>query len=475
MTTLLDPATTSPTITTQLLATGTADVIVILKAASLATGSTVIATSRGRSSSPAGDLSRYFIPSQRSQLLASTVAASAVAARGRSSTAKSSPPLVRIFPALGVMLGSVDAKGLAGLQQDGRVAAVTGAAPISLIRPVAAGAESQDLSEAGSGGRLLNVPALWKLGFRGKGVVVAHLDTGVDGGHPALKGAVGQFAEFDWNGDQVQNAAPHDSDEHGTHTAATIVGRAIRGHVIGVAPEAQLASAMVIEGGQVVVRVLAGLNWALTQGVKVLSMSLGIRGYVPDFLQVFQILRARGVLPVIAVGNEGPGTSRSPGNYVEALSVGACDSRKTVAPFSGGQSFNRSDNPIVPDLIAPGVDILSAVPGGKYEKMSGTSMATPHVAGLAALLFQAVPGATVDDVENAIFKSCKRGANDLEARVGRGLPDALVAYSLLVGSNLQASTGRRTSGRKTARKKAPAKAKPSNAKRLTSQGRSVRG
>src|SRR5206468_10683555 len=123
---------------------------------------------------------------------------------------------------------------------------------------------------------------------------------------------------------------------------------------------------IVVEGGNSVARILAGMNWIVGQGARVLSMSLGIRGYVPNFLPVTRALRARGVLPVFAVGNEGAGTSRSPGNYSEALSIGACDRNSAVADISSSQTFARPDEPIVPDVVGPGVDVLSCVPGGQY-------------------------------------------------------------------------------------------------------------
>ena len=145
-----------------------------------------------------------------------------------------------------------------------------------------------------------------------------------------------------------------------------------------------MSSAIVIEGGEVVARVLGGMDWALSQGAQVLSMSLGFRGWWEDFIPIIQILRSQNVLPIIAVGNENAGTSRSPGNYPDVLSVGAHDKNRTVAPFSSSQRFKRDNEPIVPDLVAPGVDVISARPGGGYQSMDGSSMATPHVAGLAA-------------------------------------------------------------------------------------------
>ena len=144
-----------------------------------------------------------------------------------------------------------------------------------------------------------------------------------------------------------------------------------------------------------------------------------------------RVLRRRNVLPIFAVGNEGPGTSRSPGNYAEAISVGAYDRRKRVADFSSSQRFQRSVDAQVPDLVLPGVGVISARPGGGFQSMDGTSMATPHLAGLAALLLEAHPNHTLDAVESAIFNSCARPTGMLLSRGNRGIPDATRALDLL--------------------------------------------
>jgi subtilisin family serine protease len=279
---------------------------------------------------------------------------------------------------------------------------------------------------------------LWEAGHKGKGVVVGHLDTGVDGSHPALRGAIAAFAEFDLAGNQVPGARAHDSDEHGTHTAGTIAGRAGQKGAFGVAPEAQLASGLVIEGGQVVDRILAGMEWLVDQQVHILSMSLGLRGYTPAFQTVIDALRAAKVLPIIAVGNEGPNNSRSPGNYANVLSVGAMDESDQIPDFSSSQEFNRPDSPLVPSLVAPGVRVLSCIPGNRFAEMDGSSMATPHVAGMAALLMGAKPQATIDELEQAILGSCQKPQSMPQARANRGVPDAVTAFQLLTGTQLAA-------------------------------------
>lgn len=345
---------------------------------------------------------------------------------------RSQPPSpCKVYKNLGLVLGTVDEKGYKALQRHPAVRTVKEAPELSLIRPVAA-AEVGPAKGTTWGITRLQVDKLWAMGLTGEGVLVGHLDTGVDGKHAALKGAIAKFAEFDAMGEQVAGATAHDSDEHGTHTAGTIVGRAVKGSKFGVAPGAKLASGIVIEGGNVIARILGGMDWVVGEGVKILSMSLGLRGFRQEFLPLMQAIRNRGILPVMAVGNEGPGTSRSPGNYDIVLSVGAGDEADKVADFSSSQKFVRKADPIVPDVVAPGVGVLSALPGGRFGKMNGSSMATPHIAGLAAVLWQAKPGATVDEIEAAIFGSCKLPRSMSQSRANRGIPNAVAAHARLM-------------------------------------------
>jgi subtilisin family serine protease len=427
----------------ELKARGVAEVIVVLKAT---TKPEVVAATRGASpsrmkaalapaASAAKALARYFVSSTMS-LPAAVAQARATEPRRRERRAPEAHPVrrpapVRYFAHLGVLFGTVTREGLAALRADPRVESVTGAPPISLVRPKRV--EPGRLVGPHTWGiDALKVPELWKQGLTGKGVLIGHLDTGSDGTHPALREAIRAFAEFDALGRELRPApAPHDTEDHGTHTAATIAGREHGGHAVGVAPGAGLASAIVIEGGDVVARVLGGMDWAVGQGIRILSMSLGFRGWWEDFLPLVRLLRRRNILPVFAVGNEGPGTSRSPGNYTEALSVGAFDEGGLIAEFSSSQRFRRLRDPIVPDLVAPGVNVISARPGGGYQAMSGTSMATPHVAGLAALLLEAEPKATETQVERAIVRSAILGKGTTRDRAGRGVPDAPRALAIL--------------------------------------------
>lgn len=232
---------------------------------------------------------------------------------------------------------------------------------------------------------------------RGKGVLVGHLDTGVDDTHPALAGKVAFFEEFDAIGNPVGSPV-HDSASHGTHTAGTICGRAYNGINIGVAPEAKLASALVLPGGGgTFAQVVAGMQWAISQNVDIINMSLGGAGYTTLWNLPVLIATFSGVLVVASVGNSGHGTSGGPGNDFLALGVGATHYQDAVAGFSGGETlsgvpwlfFNLTY--MKPDLSAPGVSVLSSVPGPGLAAFNGTSMAAPHVVGGAAILLSAEP------------------------------------------------------------------------------------
>jgi subtilisin family serine protease len=334
---------------------------------------------------------------------------------------------------LGVLLGTVDQEGFeALLRAKDEVSALSVPPEFSLIRPL----PNDSAALAGMppgvswGLNRMCIPNLWDGGLTGKGVLVGHLDTGVDADHPALVDAVNVYAEFDDIGEQIPDAPIQDSGFHGTHTAGLIAGRPIDGSSFGAAPGAMLASASVIEGGDIPARVIAGLEWSLGQGCRLINLSLGLRGYDPAFTAIMTLLRQRGALPIAAVGNEGPATSRSPGNYVQVVSVGACNQEDAVWSGSSSQTIAHPLR-VAPDLIAPGERVWSCVPGNRTALLSGTSMAAPHVSGLAALLMEHRPEATIADIERAILNSCQRPQGASTIRANRGIPNAIVARDSL--------------------------------------------
>ncbi|MFE6825079.1 S8 family serine peptidase [Streptomyces sp. NPDC057690] len=286
----------------------------------------------------------------------------------------------------------------AGAARTGQRAADPGLRRISLDGVLRA---SLDRSTAQIG-----VPAARQAGYDGQGVRIAVLDTGVDETHPDLQGR--QEAERNFT------ASPDAEDRvgHGTHVASIAAGTGAKsgGTYEGVAPGARILDGKVLgdDGSGSESDIVAGLEWAAAQNADIVNLSLGGQDWYGDDLMeeaVNRLTTERGVLVVAAAGNEGPdaGTVSTPASAEKALAVGAVDGNEAVAPFSGrGPTI---DNLVVkPEITAPGVGITAAVapdsaiarkygeqPPG-YATISGTSMATPHVAGAAALLKQQHPG-----------------------------------------------------------------------------------
>lgn len=363
---------------------------------------------------------------------------------------QSARPPYRVYWDLGVVVVPLDHEGAKSMAGEAWVRSIGLPPRQSLIRPLDSVDAAAPTSTVAWGLQRLRIPELWERGLTGKGVRIGHLDTGVDPDHPALAGAISKFSELDSLGDPVPNAAMRDSSNHGTHTAGTMVGRPVGGRSFGVAPAARLVSAMCVDGdnveGDAGERLYGGMEWALRKRARVVNLSAGIVEYWEDFEDIVAILRSRNILPVVAVGNEGPNTSRSPGNYPNVLSVGFFDRNDGVHPHSSSDRVEERHNALVPDLVAPGDRILSCVPHGKFRRMTGSSMATPHVSGLAALLFEARPDATAREVEAAIINSCGRADGMSKERANHGIPDAVKALNALVGPHFSAGPPYRPTG-----------------------------
>ncbi|AKT39181.1 S8 family peptidase [Chondromyces crocatus] len=246
----------------------------------------------------------------------------------------------------------------------------------------------------------IGVASLWDQGMKGAGVTVGVLDSGIQASHPEFEGKTVHFGAFDEEGN-LTSVVPKDFGQHGTHVAGVIGGRRA-----GVAPEATLAVAAVLtaRGKGHLAQVLGGLNWLLTTafggeedevGCDVLNAALEIPGYAAVFYApLAAAVRCPGMLTVAAVGNFGTrsaGRLASPGNYDVVVGVGATDRADRVAAFSQHGTVEQHGGRAKPDLCAPGVEIWSSVPYGQYTPQSGTSMASPLVAGTAALLVQQEP------------------------------------------------------------------------------------
>ncbi|WP_238442260.1 S8 family serine peptidase [Streptomyces pratensis] len=286
----------------------------------------------------------------------------------------------------------------------------------------------------------VNAPEAWAAGFDGKGTTVAVLDTGIDATHPDVKDRVKQTKSF------VPGEEVDDKNGHGTHVASTIAGSgaASDGADKGVAPAADLIVGKVLgDGGSGADSgIIEAMEWAKAEGADVVSMSLG--SSVPDdgtdpMSQAVNALSADGgPLFVIAAGNSyGAGTIGSPGSAASALTVAAVDKQDARADFSSMGPLVRSHG-LKPDLSAPGVDINAAasqsVPGieGMYQSMSGTSMATPHVAGAAAILKQRHPEWSGQRIKDALMSSSKELPDYTPYEQGTGRLDVKAAIDTTI-------------------------------------------
>ncbi|MDX3853944.1 S8 family peptidase [Streptomyces sp. AK02-01A] len=286
----------------------------------------------------------------------------------------------------------------------------------------------------------IGAPEVWAGGDTGAGVDVAVLDTGVDTDHPDLAGRLAATASF------VPDQDVTDRNGHGTHVASTIAGTgaASDGKEKGVAPGARLRVGKVLgnEGSGQDSWVLAGMEWAARdQHAKIISMSLGADptdGSDPLSQAVDNLSAETGALFVIAAGNAGsPHSISAPGAADAALTVGAVDSGDSVADFSS-QGPRLGDEGIKPEITAPGVEVLAArsqyAPEGEgsYQSLSGTSMATPHVAGAAALLAAAHPELTGRQLKDALVSSSKPTPAWDAYQGGNGRLDAAAAVRATV-------------------------------------------
>jgi major intracellular serine protease len=244
-----------------------------------------------------------------------------------------------------------------------------------------------DANEIPKGVDLIQAPSVWKNGYKGKGITVAVLDTGCDVNHPDLKGKVKAYRNFTDDDDGAEDNVT-DYSGHGTHVAGTIAANEDGQGVIGVAPHADLLVIKVLAGSRGSGKydwIVNGIQYAIDQGADVISMSLGGPSDYEPLHEVIQRAVAANISVVCAAGNEGDSNSSTdefsyPASYNEVISVGSIDLQRNSSYFT------NSNNEV--DLVAPGEKILSTIPGNKFARLSGTSMAAPHVSGALALIKQ---------------------------------------------------------------------------------------
>ncbi|MFF2236395.1 S8 family peptidase [Streptomyces anulatus] len=288
----------------------------------------------------------------------------------------------------------------------------------------------------------VNAPKAWAAGYDGKGTTVAVLDTGADTDHPDLAGRVTASKNF------TDSQSTKDWQGHGTHTASTVggSGAASDGLKKGVAPGTGLLIGKVLNdsGYGQTSWIISGMQWAVDQKADVVSMSLGssVIGDCGDPLAeaTGELSKNTHSLFVVAAGNSGPGaeTVSSPGCVPGVLTVGAVDRDDTTAPFSSRGPVAVTHT-LKPEIAAPGVGISAASAGGRglyaYRTMSGTSMATPHVAGAAAIVRQAHPDWTAQQVKAALVSSARTAGKVAGAdQTGAGVLDVAAAVDQQVVS-----------------------------------------
>ncbi|ELK46804.1 S8 family peptidase [Halobacillus sp. BAB-2008] len=259
--------------------------------------------------------------------------------------------------------------------------------PITQETPVQIGEEvPMNIASIGS-------QAKWRKGYYGKGVVTAILDTGCDMNHPDLKDRI--VSAYNFTEDHKGNVnIAEDLNGHGTHIAGTLAGSINKKGVVGVAPRSDLLILKVLNrnGGGNVDALVSGINYAVDwrgpdgERVRIISLSLGLKRSYKRLQEAIKRAVDNDIAVVAASGNDGDGSFetdefRYPGAYEEVIQVGAVNNIENDVAF-----FSNTNDEV--DLFAPGVGIYSTTLDGEYKKLTGTSMATPHVSGALALLIE---------------------------------------------------------------------------------------
>ncbi|UOQ86446.1 S8 family peptidase [Gracilibacillus salinarum] len=261
---------------------------------------------------------------------------------------------------------------------------------IARITPFRVKTKLDRIDRIPEGIKMIHAPAKWKKGYKGKGIVTAVIDTGCHTSHPDLSGRIIGVRNFTKDGD---NRDVSDYMGHGTHVAGTVAANFNKIGVVGVAPLSRLLILKAFDNNgngrldDMVNAIEYAIHWRGPRNEKVRIISLSSGTTVKDARLYLSIRRAvaNNIMVICAAGNEGDGYVRTdekvyPGYYSEVVQVGAVDCNANMAGFT-----NTNDQI---DLVAPGVDIVSTYLDDKYAALSGTSMASPHVAGAAALLIE---------------------------------------------------------------------------------------
>jgi type VII secretion-associated serine protease mycosin len=287
----------------------------------------------------------------------------------------------------------------------------------------------------------INITSAWQICFQGQGIKVAVIDTGVDLDHPDLQANIVSGKSF------VSGVSSPDDDQgHGTHVAGIVAAVNNNGGVIGVAPKASIMPVKVLnsQGSGSIFAVADGIEWAANNGAKVINLSLASIGNSSTLKAAVDYAYNKGILVVAAGGNCGDAnylfngcTSQDqilyPGDYANVVAVASTTSSDSQSSFSNQGSYI--------DIAAPGSFIFSTYASGGYNTLSGTSMAAPHVAGLAALIWSQDSSLTNQQVWAQIRNTAQDlGASGWDPQFGYGRINAAAALGALQTSATTADT-----------------------------------
>lgn len=264
----------------------------------------------------------------------------------------------------------------------------------------------------------IHAPEAWSVSS-GSGVKVAVIDTGIDRDHPDLQANLVGCVNF------IQSwKTCEDDNGHGTHVAGIIAAQNNSIGVVGVAPQARLYALKVLDrrGSGYLSDIIEALEWSVANGIGVINMSLGTASNVQSFHDAIMRVAGAGITQVAAAGNSGPSanTVTYPAKYPEVVAVAAIDSNNNVTSWS-------SRGPEV-DIAAPGASVYSTYRGNSYRTLSGTSMASPHVAGVVALRLALYPGQSPQSIESLLEATAGVLAFDATL-VGAGLINTISVVS----------------------------------------------
>ncbi len=327
------------------------------------------------------------------------------------------------------------------LQRDERVKKILEDLPVyppKTIEPTIKGAPSGEYAE---GLPQVKATDVWSaFGLTGAGVVVGHIDTGVDGSHPDLAGKIVAYNDYV----DEANSTPTDTGGHGTHTAGTICGGNTSGVAIGVAPNAKLVVARAIGYGGSTGKLLSSMDWmcdpdhnpATDDAPRVVSCSWhsGYGDQTP-FYEALDAWVNLGIFPNFSAGNSGPNASTitHPKEHPYIFCSAAVDFNDKVTSFSSrGPAEFKGQQMDKPEIAAPGNNVYSARNGGGYKRNSGTSMACPHTAGVIALMLEANPGLSIADIRRVLsVSSDDKGADGYDWTYGHGRINAMKAIEMV--------------------------------------------